>query len=151
MQVYITTLGRSEWAVINSYYAVVKNKRYYPDLIYIITEDLFQDRIHKIIDGLNIISNEFGFNPEYKLTIVKESEFSDAKNKIDIIAKDLENSNNMIAVDITSGRKVLVINILLLIFYSKIKVQHIFYLAIKTIKGVNKPYEMIPIQIQSLR
>ncbi|MHA1269804.1 MAG: hypothetical protein ACTSPY_08480 [Candidatus Helarchaeota archaeon] len=151
MKIYITSLGRSAWSVINSYYSVVKYAKYSPDSIYIIIEDLFQDKIDDIKKGLCIISEEFDFNPEFKLFFVKESAFSDIRNKINSIITDLENSDNTIAIDITSGRKILIINILLLIFQSSIKIDHLFYLAIKTIKDVNMPYEMIPKQFHSLR
>jgi len=33
--IYITMLGRSIWAVLNSYYAVLKEKQYYPNEIFL--------------------------------------------------------------------------------------------------------------------
>jgi len=38
--IYITMLGRSIWAVLNSYYAVLKEKQYYPDDIILFAETI---------------------------------------------------------------------------------------------------------------
>ena len=149
LKTYITFLGRSAWAVINCYYAVVKLKDYFPELIYIVTEDLFKDQVDNIVNGLTIISENFGFTPQFDLTIVENAEFIDAGNKINNIIKKLKDFNHKIAVDITPGRKALVAGTLIPL--SKIQVDHIFYLAIDTLKDANKPYEMIPFQIQSLK
>jgi len=149
MEVYITFLGRSIWAVINSFYAVLKEKKFQPDLIYLIIEDLFEEKIEKAIDGLKILSEEFNFTPEIKIIFVREAEFFEAGIQINTLIQDLTKNNHTIAVDLTPGRKSLVAAVLIPLF--KIYVEHIFYLAIKTIKGVNFPYEMIPKHFQSLK
>ena len=38
MKAYLTLLGRSTWALVNSYYAVVEEKGYHPDGIMIYAE-----------------------------------------------------------------------------------------------------------------
>ncbi|MDI9609958.1 MAG: hypothetical protein QFX36_01370 [Archaeoglobales archaeon] len=38
---YITLLGRSGWAVVNTYYALLILKSYYPDLIQIFAEESY--------------------------------------------------------------------------------------------------------------
>jgi len=149
MKVYITFLGRSIWAVINSFYAVLKEKKFQPDLIYLIIEDLFEEKVDKVIDGLKILSEEFSFTTEIKEIFVQEAEFFEAGMQINALIQDLTTNNHTIAVDLTPGRKSLVAAVLIPL--SKIYVEHIFYLAIKTIKGVNFPYEMIPKHFQSLK
>jgi len=65
------------------------------------------------------------------------------------IAETLKQNGYKVAIDITPGRKALVAGALIPI--SKIGVDHVFYLAIKTLDNVSKPYKMIPLQIQELR
>lgn len=148
MKAYITILGRSVWALINAYYAVLVEKSYYPDIVYIFAEDIYADQLDKAIKGIEILSEEFGFKPEIRQEIVREADFVEAGVKITSIIKDLK-QNCRVAIDITPGRKALVAGALIPI--SKIGVDHVFYLAIKTLDNVSKPYRMIPLSIQGLR
>jgi len=149
VKAYITILGRSTWALINTYYAVLAEKAYYPELIYIFAEDIYADQIGKAIKGIEILSEEFGFKPEIKQEVVRELDFVEAGLKITSLIKDLKQNGYKVAIDITPGRKALVAGALIPI--SKIGVDHVFYLAIKTLDNVSKPYKMIPLQIQELR
>ncbi|MBD3227138.1 MAG: hypothetical protein GF329_03035 [Candidatus Lokiarchaeota archaeon] len=149
MKTYITILGRSDWAVINTYYAVLKHKKFFPDYIYVITEDIYEPELEKVIAGLNILSDAFDFHPEINSKIMKEANFAESGIQINNLIKKLKKDSPEIAIDITSGRKALVAATLLPLY--KNHVDYLFYLAIKTTKEVNKPYEMIPMQIQNLR
>ncbi len=149
MKAYITILGRSTWALVNTYYAVLSEKAYYPDLVYIFAEDIYADQLDKAIKGIEILSEEFGFKPEIKQEIVREADFVEAGLKITSLIKDLKQNGYRVAIDITPGRKALVAGALIPI--SKIGVDHVFYLAIKTLDNASKPYKMIPLSIQELR
>jgi hypothetical protein len=149
MRTYIAILGRSSWALINTYYAVLKHEKFYPDNIYIITEDIYEPYVDKIIIGLKILSQEFEIDPKISIKCMKEANFAESGIVINELIKNLKENYHDIAVDITSGRKALVAATLIPI--SKTLVNHVFYLAIKTTQGVSKPYEMIPMQIQNLK
>ncbi len=146
---YLTILGRSTWALINTYYAVLTEKAYYPDIVYIFAEDIYANQLDKAMKGIVILSEEFGFKPEIRQKIVKEADFVEAGLKIMSLIKDLKQSGYRVAIDITPGRKALVAGALIPI--SKIGVDHVFYLAIKTLDNASRPYKMIPLQIQELR
>ncbi|AIG97411.1 hypothetical protein AFULGI_00006100 [Archaeoglobus fulgidus DSM 8774] len=146
---YITILGRSTWALVNTYYAVLAEKAYYPDLIYIFAEDIYSDQLDKVIRGIEVLSEEFDFKPEIRQEIVREADFIEAGFKITSLIKDLKQNGYKVAIDITPGRKALVAGALIPI--SKIGVDHVFYLAIKTLDNASKPYKMIPLSIQELR
>jgi len=148
-KVYITILGRSTWALINTYYAVLAEKSYYPDIVYIFAEDIYADQLDKAVKGIEILSEEFDFKPEIRQEIVKEADFVEAGLKITSLIKDLKQNGYKVAIDVTPGRKALVAGALIPI--SKIGVDHVFYLAIKTLDNASKPYKMIPLQIQELR
>jgi len=147
--VYISVLGRSTWALINTYYAVLTERSYYPDLVYIFAEDIYADQLDKAVKGIEILSEEFGFKPEIRQEIVREADFVEAGFKITSLIKDLKQNGYRVAIDITPGRKALVAGALIPI--SKIGVDHVFYLAIKTLDNASKPYKMIPLSIQELR
>ena len=79
---YITILGRSTWALVNTYYAVLMEKSYYPDIVHIFAEDTYAEELDKAIKGIKILSEEFGFTPEIERHIVKEADFIEAGMKI---------------------------------------------------------------------
>lgn len=144
---YVTILGRSTWALINTYYAVLTEKSYFPDLIHIFSEDIYADELDKAVRGIEILSEEFNFKPEIRTEIVKEADFIEAGLKINSTIKELKEKGYTVAVDITPGRKALVAGALL--SAEKLGVDHVFYLAVKNMES--KPYRMKPIAIQKLR
>ena len=150
MKVYITILGRSTWAMINAYYAVVMEKKYKPDEIYIFLEDIYQDKLPKAVRALEIISAAFGFSPKIDVIIIKEANFKEARKKAGILLRKLKDKGAEIAIDITSGRRALVAGAL--VQGVPLKVNHVFYLALadKDIQFANRPYMMIPLHAQKL-
>lgn len=146
---YITILGRSTWALINTYYAVLSEKSYYPDLVYIFAENVYAEELKKAVKGVEILSEEYGFKPKIEQETIKEADFVEAGLKINALIKELKQKGCSIAIDITPGRKALVAGALLPA--GKIGVDHIFYLAMKSLKNVAKPYKMISPQIQDLK
>jgi hypothetical protein len=62
------------------------------------------------------------------------------------LIKDRKNAGDVVAVDITPGKKTLVAGTLLPINLSL--VDHVFYLSVK--ETIPRPYTMIPYQIQQL-
>ena len=150
MKVYITMLGRSTCAMINAYYAVVMEKKYKPDEIYIFLEDIYQDKLPKAVRALEIISAAFGFSPKIDVIIIKEANFKEARKKAGILLRKLKDKGAEIAIDITSGRRALVAGAL--VQGVPLKVNHVFYLALadKDIQFANRPYMMIPLHAQKL-
>ena len=148
MKAYITILGRSVWALINTFYAVLREKRYFPDQIYVFAEENYIDNLGMVEKGIKILSKRFGFSPKIKSEEVEEANFLDAGLKISKLINELKADGVEVAVDITPGRKALVVGTL--VPGPQIPVDHIFYLALKTLEDVSKPYMMIPLHIQHL-
>ncbi|MDI3498308.1 hypothetical protein [Archaeoglobus sp.] len=144
---YITLLGRSAWAVLNTYYAVLVEKSYYPDTIHIFAEKSYAEDLDSIIEGMRALSEEFEFKPEISSTIIEDNDFITAVEKIGEMVKELKKQGCSVAIDITPGRKPLVSAAL--IPAVKLRLEHIFYLAVKKLEP--KPYMMIPIANQQLR
>lgn len=144
---YITLLGRSAWAVLNTYYAVLAEKGYYPDVIHIFAEKSYSEDLEKIAEGMRILSEEFGFEPEISSTVIEDNDFISAVRRIGELVKKLKERGCSVAIDITPGRKTLVSAAL--ISAVKLRLEHVFYLAVKQLEA--RPYMMIPLANQQLR
>ena len=123
--------------------------KFKPDKVYIMTEDIFEDKIEKTLEGVKILSEEFEFTPEIKVDIVNEAEFIESGRILNELIKELNANGASIAVDLTPGRKAQIAAVLIPL--SKFDVDHIYYLSVKTLKGVSKPYPMIQKEIQTLK
>jgi len=146
-KVYITILGRSTWALINTYYAGLMEGRYFPDIIHTFAEDVFAEELEKAVGGVKILSEEFSISPEIHTHIVPEADFVEAGRVISGLIHKLKEEDCSIAIDITPGRKALVTAAL--IPAVKHKMDHVFYLAVKKLES--KPFMMISLGNQSLR
>jgi len=122
-------------------------KAYYPDVIHVFAEDIYANELDKVVEGLKILSEEFGFKPEIHTHVIKEADFVNAGREISNLVRELRDEGCSIAIDIKPGRKALVAAALILAV--KHKMNHVFYLAVKRLEA--KPYIMIPLSIQQLR
>lgn len=145
--VYIILLGRYPWAIINAYYAVLKNKRFSPDIVYVFIEQGFLENVDEIISGLKILSEEFGLSIRIEKRVFDNAKFKSIGEEIFAIVSDFKKQGYTIALDITPGRKSLVAAALIALW--KIHVDHIFYLAVDEIEDI--PYMMKPLPIMKLR
>jgi predicted signal transduction protein with EAL and GGDEF domain len=145
---YITILGRSKWALINTFYSVLRERKYYPDKIYIVTEHIYCTELDRTIDAIKLISQEFGLKPEIDSIVVSDVDFLEAGREIFNLVKELKSENARIAIDITPGRRALVAAALLPAM--KLKIDHVFYLEIKDTSDAAKPFMMIPLEIQKI-
>ena len=144
MKVYITMTGRSDWAVLNSLWAAIKEKRYVPEKVYILAENWNIARAEKVKEGIATLLREYVQNPGLIIVQTKIGDPIEARTKVtEIIDREKENE---IAVDITPGRKAAVTGAL--VASAKKNIKHIFYLYIETLENASKPYIMIPKSIQ---
>ena len=146
---YITTLGRSTWALVNTYYAVLREKKYFPDRVYVFTERAYKNELGVALSAIQILNEEFKIKPKVNSNIFGDVDFLAAGKEIFNIVKQLKLSGYKVAIDITPGRKALVVASL--ITGIKVKIDSVFYLAISDTEDVAKPYMMIPLHIQQLR
>jgi hypothetical protein len=148
-QLYIALLGRSAWALLNCYFAVLRQTPYRPTEILIVTEENFAAKIGPIREGLTILSEAFGISPQIGEIVLKEADFLGACTRIPEVIQEKKRQGLAVAVDITSGRKALIAGSLIAV--PRESLDHVFYLAITTTEGVAKPYLMIPLQMQKLK
>ena len=150
---YISLLGRSSWALINSYYSVLKNDFYYPDIIYVFVEEPNKEKLDKVISALKILNDEFDVDAEIKSQVVSDAKFASAGKEIFKIMNELKESGFCMSLDITPGRKTLVAAALLsanrFISSKDDTIKYIFYLAVDDPLEA-KPFMMIPLSAQIL-
>jgi hypothetical protein len=135
--------------LVNTYYAVLREREFFPDKVFIITEKTYQASLEPAKDAIKILSSEFGFSPEIEMHVVSDWDFLSAGKELFELVKDLKSNGYSVAIDITPGRKPLVVAAL--ITGIKIDIDHVFYLAIRSTEDAAKPYMMIPLQIQQIR
>ena len=152
MEAYITILGRSTWAVINALHASLEqHDDLHPSIIFIITEDIFKDKIDKVKKGVGIVLDHYGIDASIETRTVTSGAFVAAGREISAIVKELKQNGHRITVDITPGRKSLVAGTLLALARFNLDVDRLLYLDISTIKDVNYPYEMLPRHVHELK
>ncbi|HEU17459.1 MAG TPA: hypothetical protein ENO06_01865 [Methanolinea sp.] len=147
-RVYVSLLGRSAWALLNTYYAVTREAGYCPDTVYIAVEEPFLERSGAVISGVRTISEHAGFSPAIECIPVDQADIVDVFSKIYTIMISKKREGARVAIDITPGRKAVVAGTLLPIKLDDI--DHVFYLEIATTRDVAKPYQMIPRQFHTL-
>ncbi len=145
---YVTLLGRSGWALVNTYYAVVsKGKK--PEKVFIFTEEIYREKLPKVIDALRAISQAYNFVPKIETVIIPDNSFLEADRKFKELFKSLERDGYTIGLDITSGRKALATAAVVQL--REFPVDRIIYLALLDMDFPDRPYMMIPKHMQRLK
>ncbi len=145
---YITLLGRSEWALVNTYYTVVSRGRK-PDRIFIFTEETYRKKLPKVVEAIKAISRAYNFTPEIETIVIPDNSFIEADRRFTELFQTLENEGYTIDLDITSGRKALATAAVVLL--GKFPVGEIIYMALLDMDFPDRPYMMIPIHMQRLK
>lgn len=148
---YITLLGRSTWALVNAYHAVLREKGLRPERVSIVTEEPYAEDASIAAEAVRIVSERYGVSPVVEVEVLPEADFVRAGQTIRSLAKDFIRQGFRVAIDITSGRKVTVAGALIAVSIAGLDLRHIYYLAMKSTDDVAKPYMMIPRQIQKIR
>ncbi|RXE56569.1 hypothetical protein ABH15_08495 [Methanoculleus taiwanensis] len=148
---YITPLGRSTWALVNTYYAVLRERGLRPERVYIIVERPYAKNAGTAKEAISIISEAFGSAPEIFLELVEEADFVGAGRTVGSLVERLAGEGFSIALDITSGRKATIAGALAAVAAGGTEIRHIYYLAMKSVEDIAKPYMMIPLRLQEIR
>jgi hypothetical protein len=148
---YITLLGRSTWALVNAYHAVLREKGLRLERVSIVTEEPYAGDASTAAEAIRVVSEGYGFTPAIDVEILPELDFIRAGQTIRSLAAEFIRQGLRVAIDITSGRKVTVAGALIAVSLAGLDIQHIYYLSMKSTDDVAKPYMMIPRQVQKIR
>jgi len=141
--------GRSVWALLNAYYAVLRETPYRPTEIIILSETEHEGQIPVVRKGLKILSEGYAISPKIDVEKIPTGDFIEAGRKISARIRKVKQEGSKVAIDITPGRKALVAGALIPL--ASISVDHVFYLQITSTDDAAKPYMMIPLSSQQLR
>lgn len=146
LKVYITLAGAAEWALINSLWASVREQNYVPDKVYICSTRNNMKGAQRNKERVKALLEGCAKAPAIVMVEIPENDFIVTGKKISDIIKKEKKANNQVALDITSARKA--ISSPALIAADRFRADHIFYLYIEDITNADRPYLMIPLNIQ---
>lgn len=106
MKVYITQVGTSVEAVINSLWMNAFKNGYFPDKIYLLWNEEIGQYKKAVVEALKILSKEYGFNTDIDDSIeFSEDDVEDFAKKHENAIKSELTAGNEVIVDTTPGRK----------------------------------------------
>jgi len=139
MKYWISFIGSSPFAVINTIWAACKVDNYCPDkFVFLVNKKLKQEWIDAVISWVPLILSEYSSKaPAIILHEFKETDFSTIKDTYEELVCSFK-EKGQVAIDITPGRK----------YMSAIAMEagisrnadHIYYLHLKDYRYENSPY-----------
>jgi len=142
---YITLVGRSEWAVVNSLWAVLHHTEVIPTEINVIYKENDKQRAEKSTEGIRSILQKKKIDADIQMHEIKDMfDIREAADKLEVICDKDEH----IILDITPARKAMASGAI--ISGMKKDVDGVFYLYIDSVKDADKPYLDIPLPRQDL-
>lgn len=146
MQIYITMTGPSDWAILNSLWAVVRLRDYIPDRIYILTIKKRREQAEMAKRRFANLLREYNKRPQIKIIQVKEADFVGTGRHINKVVCDEKAQGNTVAIEITPGRKALVAGALVPGIQGH--ADHVFYLYLDDFDYANNLFLRIPLTKQ---
>ncbi|AJC72520.1 hypothetical protein X802_10425 [Thermococcus guaymasensis DSM 11113] len=146
MTVHVALLGRTPWALVNTYYAsVMRGSR--PRAVYVITERRYSHFLPKIIKAIKEISRAYGFEPTIETRVIEDDDFQMA----DRVFRELFSKINgeEVVLNMTSGRKALVAAAI--VQSRNCNLKEILYMALLDVDFPDRPYMMLPLHMQRLK
>jgi wyosine [tRNA(Phe)-imidazoG37] synthetase (radical SAM superfamily) len=126
---------------------MVNEEKIKADLILIVSEEMYQDKLPNIIQGIQIINKEYDITCDIETMVVGNAKYVPSGLKISEKIKELKNKDYEITLDITPGRKSLVAAAL--ISAEKMQISHVLYLAADDIRDI--PLMMKPKKLLHFR
>ncbi|MFW6040882.1 MAG: hypothetical protein ACOC85_03500 [Thermoplasmatota archaeon] len=147
MRKYITLVGRSYWSTLNSLWAVLKNREFIPDEVFLITDKSFKENAEILKKDIKILLTNYDIDAQVFIEMNEDVDLYHTGQRIqDIIEKEDENE---VALDITGGRKTAVAGALVNPGSKYLK--HVFYLYLDKIEGASRPYPSIELDRMKIR
>jgi len=147
---YVTLLGRSPWALVNTYYKILSGGRWKDiERVYIFTEERYRKNLPKVVRAIKAISEAYNLNPTIETEVVPDYGFFVADKKFRELFSKLEREGYRIGLDITSGRKALVAAAI--VQARDFPVTFIAYMGLLDPEFPNRPYMMIPTHMQPIK
>ena len=152
MKTWITSIGISHHAVVNSLWACVAENGWIPERVYILTNDRTKKDVVEISTKIEkIVMHHGGTKPEFMVRLFSETDLEGLFSLYTGIISDETNEDNEISVDITPGRKFMSAFALYCSLNNRICVRNIFYFHLMDDEFMDRPYPFIPANAYCLR
>ncbi|AEO13973.1 hypothetical protein [Thermococcus sp. AM4] len=146
MTVHVALLGRTPWALVNTYYAsVMRGER--PRAVYVVTERRYSRHLPKIVEALREISRAYGFEPAIETRVIEDDDFLMAERVFRELFSRINGED--VILNMTSGRKALVAAAI--VQSRNCNLREILYMALLDVAFPNRPYMMLPLHMQRLK
>lgn len=142
---YVTFVGRSGWAVVNSFWAALFHTDFRPKDIHVIYKKHDSEVAEKSIEGLKTILEVEDIDAEVNEYVI-EDEFDVMKAAEHV--EDICDERYPVILDITPARKAMASGSV--IEGVKMEVEGVFYLYIDSVDNADRPYLDIPLPRQDL-
>lgn len=153
MKVWITTVGKSPFAVVNPIWIACRRGEFIPEKVYLLWNDAVAD-VKSIVRGLvETILKNYGV-PDPKIVDdgsvkVAEDDFKRFRKVLLRICDDELKSGKEVAIDMTPGRKFM--SALAMGLGFKRNPVKVYYLHLLDLSYQNKPLVLIPFSIQKFQ
>jgi hypothetical protein len=147
MKVYITMTGLSDWAIFNSLWAVIRLRDYIPDKVYIFSTKKRRKQALLAKSRFKVLLKEYGKkNPLFEIIEVAEADFVTSGKRINEVVKKEKSQGNVIAIEVTPGRKAMVAGALVPGIQGK--ADYVFYLYLEDFDYADNMFMRIPLSLQ---
>jgi len=138
--------GPSDWAILNSLWAVVRLRNYIPDRIYILTIKKRRAQAELAKKRFTALLREFDSKPQIRIIQVREADFVGTGRHINSVVCEEKSQGNTVAIEVTPGRKALVAGALVPGIQGN--ADHVFYLYLEDFEYANNLFLRIPLTKQ---
>ncbi|MGD1061137.1 MAG: hypothetical protein ABR879_06740 [Methanomassiliicoccales archaeon] len=145
--VLITLYGRSTWGLFNSAWAAIIDHGFMPDRIHVLTAGCDSNQAKVAEAMLRSLLESYGRRDDVQEHIVDDEDVRAVADLVTKIAKDEKSRGNSVALDVTPGKKALVLGSVFSGFNQQL-FDKVFYLHIASLKNANRPYVEIPLFLQ---
>ena len=146
MKTYITITGPSDWAILNSLWAVVRLRHYIPDRIYIFTIRKRKSQAELAKKRFTALLREFNKKSHISIIQVREADFVGTGRQINKVVCEEKAQGNTVAIEVTPGRKAMVAGALVPGIQGN--ADHVFYLYLEDIDYADNLFLRIPLSKQ---
>ena len=146
MNVYITMVGLSDWAIFNSLWAAIRIRDYVPDKIYIFSIKKRRAQADLARRRFEILLKEYKKKAKIEIVEVAEADFVASGKRINEVVKKEKSQGNTIAIEVTPGRKAMVAGALVPGIQGR--ADHVFYLYLENFDYADEIFMRIPLSVQ---
>ena len=147
MKILITLMGPSLWGLFNSIWGTIRSHGYVPDRVYVLRREADVENSEKARKMIQIILKEYGSRAEIIFQNIEWDNVRDVVEKVRRIAASEKGEKNELALDVTPGRKAVVLGSLLA-GWREHTFDHVFYLYIESLRNAARPFILIPLSVQ---